>query len=153
MSRRWSPSLGRAGAAAGSHPPHLEAWTWGEGCRVTPFVPLTGTSLQALWGWRPSQSHPGTGCPGPGLAHREPGHMCAYIPPPPRLPTIPAIWCSFRRAPRWSWWPPSPASGRVAPQHGLGTRGLGQQVDMKDGRPMRRDVKLPYSLPSPSLPR
>lgn len=87
-------------------------------------------------------------CPGLGLTYKEPGNVCACIPPPPspHCPPFLPSGALLGQLPGQSWWPPS-TSGRVAPQHRLGGRGLGQQVDMEEGSPMKKDMKLPHSLP------
>lgn len=71
----------------------------------------------------------------------------------PRLYTPPlaahhaCCGCSLRRAPRTELLASLPARGRAAPQHRLGPRGPGHQVDRKEGRPIRKDMELPHSLP------
>lgn len=146
MSRRWSPGLGRAGAAAGSHPPPLEAWTWGKGLQNYPFCPLGSHQHESFLGTE-TKSDPSLGscCPGPGVAHREPGNMCACVSslPPTQLPTVPAVWCSFRRAPATELVASVSCRWEGPTQHRLGTGGLGQQVDVKEDIPMRKDMMLP----------
>lgn len=151
MSRRWSPGLGRAGAAAGRHPPHLEAWTWGTGLQNYPLYPLDSRQPESSLGMETmSDSSLGSCCPGPGLAHREPSNACAHLSAPP--PNTAAhhscrlVLFSGELQGR-SRWPPSPAGGRAPPQHRLGTGGLGQRVDGKEGIPIRKDVKLLHCLP------
>lgn len=122
----------------------------GQGCRIIPCIPWTAASLRALWGRRPHQIHPWVPAaqdqdwPTESPAMR----VLAFQPhSPTQLPTIPAAWCSFRRAPRTEpvasiscrWESPSPAQA--------GHRGLGQQVDGKESIPIRKDVKLPHCLP------
>lgn len=99
----------------------------GEGLQAYPFYPFDSYQPRSSLGTETGSDSPlGPCCPGPGLAHREPGSKCACISPNTR---------------------PSPVPGKAPPKHRLGTRGLGQQADVKEGRPVRKDVMPPHPSP------
>ena len=94
MSRRWSPGLGHAGAAAGSHRPRLEAWTWGQGLQNYVFYLFGSCQTEGSLGTKTESDSPlGPHCPAPGLVQRESGSKSACTSLVTQtVKNLPAVW-------------------------------------------------------------